>query len=163
MISYADRDIQFLREQKDLLENQNRFLENEFQRQLEKVIAGKNEEIANLRRIIDQVYASDSTRIVEQHADPVPDITQSSVNTDMLAQKFMQKNVELQRELETLRVKLEYTFSLLNEKLENQQTSSSVVQLAIEQMRLADTRLEELQLKSATQKEENDLLRYLVS
>lgn len=86
-------------------------------------------------------------------------------NQDLLAQKFMQQNVELQRELETLRAKLEYTFVLLNEKLENQtnSTTSSVIQSAIEQMRQSDIKLQELQLKSSSQQDENDLLRYLVS
>ena len=76
----------------------------------------------------------------------------------------MQQNVELQRELETLRAKLEYTFTLLNDKLDQGNTStSSVIQQAIEQMRQSDARLQELQWKSSTQQEENDLLRYLVS
>lgn len=76
----------------------------------------------------------------------------------------MQQNVELQRELETLRAKLEYTFTLLNDKLDQGNTStSSVIQQAIQQMRQSDARLQELQWKSSTQQEENDLLRYLVS
>lgn len=75
----------------------------------------------------------------------------------------MQQNVELHRELETLRAKLEYTFALLNEKLEQPDASSSVVQMAIEQIRQSDAKLEELQWKSTSQKEENDILRYLVS
>lgn len=76
----------------------------------------------------------------------------------------MQQNVELQRELETLRAKLEYTFTLLNDKLDHGNTStSSVLQQAIEQMRQSDAKLQELQWKSSTQQEENDLLRYLVS
>ncbi len=74
----------------------------------------------------------------------------------------MQQNVELQRELETLRAKLEYTFVLLNEKLD-QQTGSAVIQTAIEQMRQSDAKLQELQYKSSSQQDENDLLRYLVS
>ncbi len=74
----------------------------------------------------------------------------------------MQQNVELQRELETLRAKLEYTFILLNEKLD-QQTGSAVIQTAIEQMRQSDAKLQELQYKSSSQQDENDLLRYLVS
>lgn len=86
-------------------------------------------------------------------------------NQDLLAQKFMNQNVVLQRELETLRAKLEYTFVLLNEKLDNQanSTTSSVIQSAIEQMRQSDSKLQELQLKSSSQQDENDLLRYLVS
>jgi hypothetical protein len=77
----------------------------------------------------------------------------------------MQQNVELQRELETLRAKLEYTFTLLNEKLDQQTSSStsSVIQVAIDQIRQSDARLQELQYKSSSQQDENDLLRYLVS
>jgi len=76
----------------------------------------------------------------------------------------MQQNVELQRELETLRAKLEYTFTLLNEKLDQQSgiSPSLVIQTAIDQMRHSDAKLQELQLKSSTQQEENDLLRYIV-
>ena len=76
----------------------------------------------------------------------------------------MQQNVELQRELETLRAKLEYTFTLLNEKLDQEPgtSTSSVIQTAIDQMRHSDAKLQELQLKSTFQQEENDLLRYLV-
>lgn len=85
-------------------------------------------------------------------------------NQDLLTQKFMQQNVELQRELETLRAKLEYTFVLLNDKLDQGNTSSSsVLQQAIEQMRQSDAKLQEVQLRSVAQQEENDLLRYLVS
>ncbi len=77
----------------------------------------------------------------------------------------MQQNVELQRELETLRAKLEYTFTLLNEKLDQQtgSSTSSIIQAAIDQMRRSDAKLQELQLKSSSQQDENDLLRYLVS
>jgi hypothetical protein len=86
-------------------------------------------------------------------------------NQNLLAQKFMQQNVELQRELETLRAKLEYTFTLLNEKLDQQtgSSTSSIIQAAIDQMRRSDAKLQELQLKSSSQQDENDLLRYLVS
>jgi hypothetical protein len=77
----------------------------------------------------------------------------------------MNQNVELQRELETLRAKLEYTFTLLNEKLDQQADSStsSVIQMAVDQMRQSDAQLQELQLKAFSQQEENDILRYLVS
>jgi hypothetical protein len=77
----------------------------------------------------------------------------------------MQQNVELQRELETLRTKLEYTFTLLNEKLDQHSATtptSSLIQTAIEQMRQSDAQLQQLQLKTTSQQEENDLLRYLV-
>lgn len=77
----------------------------------------------------------------------------------------MQQNVELQRQLETLRAKFEYTFALLNEKLDQHGNASgqTIVQTAIEQMRLSDAKLQELELKNSSQQEENDLLRYLVS
>ncbi len=77
----------------------------------------------------------------------------------------MQQNVELQRELETLRAKLEFTFVLLNEKLEQHGniSTSSIIQEAIDQMRQSDAKLQELQFKSSSQQDENDLLRYLVS
>ena len=77
----------------------------------------------------------------------------------------MKQNVELQRELETLRAKLEYTFTLINEKLELQTESStsSIVQTAVDQMRQSDAKLRELQLKTSSQQDENDVLRYLVS
>jgi hypothetical protein len=77
----------------------------------------------------------------------------------------MQQNVELQRELETLRAKLEFTFILLNEKLEQHGniSTSSIIQEAIDQMRQSDAKLQELQFKSSSQQDENDLLRYLVS
>ena len=77
----------------------------------------------------------------------------------------MNQNVELQRELETLRAKLEFTFTLLNDKLDQQSNSptSSIIQEAIEQMRQSDAKLQELQFKSSSQQDENDLLRYLVS
>mgnify|MGYP001055482471 FL=1 len=161
MINYADRDVQYLREQTTMLENQNRFLENEFQRQLDKIVLEKNEQISRLIHIIDQTCP-----LPNEYTDHVSDVTHSSANQDFLAQKFMQENLQLQRELETLRVKLEYTFTLLNEKLEQQNansTSSTILQEAIEQMRQSDAKLQELQFKSATQQNENDLLRYLVS
>jgi hypothetical protein len=172
MINYADRDVHYLREQTNMLENQNRFLENEFQRQLDKIVMEKNEQIGRLIHIIDQTCPPPT-----EYTDHVSDATQSSGmeiilliferkfhlgNQDLLAQKFMQQNVELQRELETLRAKLEYTFVLLNEKLD-QQTGSAVIQTAIEQMRQSDAKLQELQYKSSSQQDENDLLRYLVS
>jgi hypothetical protein len=37
-----------------MLENENRFLENEFQRQLDKIVQEKNEQISRLIHIIDQ-------------------------------------------------------------------------------------------------------------
>ena len=54
MINYADRDVHYLREHTTMLENQNRFLEQEFQRQLDKITLEKNEQISRLIHIIDQ-------------------------------------------------------------------------------------------------------------
>jgi mRNA-degrading endonuclease RelE of RelBE toxin-antitoxin system len=54
MINYADRDVQYFREQTAMLENQNHFLENEFQRQLDRIVQEKNEQISRLIHIIDQ-------------------------------------------------------------------------------------------------------------
>ncbi|CAF2421997.1 unnamed protein product [Rotaria sp. Silwood2] len=159
MINYADRDVQYLREQTIMLENQNHFLETEFHRQLDKLVMEKNEQISRLIHIIDQTCPPPT-----EYTDRVSDLTQSSGNQDLVAQKFMQQNVELQRQLETLRAKLEYTFTLLNEKLDQYggSTKSSIIQVAIEQMRQSDAKIQELQLKFASQQEENDLLKYLM-
>ncbi|CAF3199953.1 unnamed protein product [Rotaria socialis] len=159
MINYADRDVQYLREQAIMLENQNHFLENEFHRQLDKIVVEKNEQISRLIHIIDQTCPPPM-----EYTDRISDLTQSSGNQDLVAQKFMQQNVELQRQLETLRAKLEYTFALLNEKLDQNAnpSTSAIIQNAIEQMRKSDTKLQELELKSLSQQEENDLLRYLM-
>jgi hypothetical protein len=54
MINYADRDVHYLREQTAMLENENHFLENEFQRQLDKIVQEKNDQISRLIHIIDQ-------------------------------------------------------------------------------------------------------------
>ncbi|CAF4049433.1 unnamed protein product, partial [Rotaria magnacalcarata] len=158
MINYADRDVQYLREQAIMLENQNHFLENEFHRQLDKIVVEKNEQISRLIHIIDQTCPPPM-----EYTDRISDLTESSGNHDLVAQKFMQQNVELQRQLETLRAKLEYTFTLLNEKfdLHANPSTSVIIQNAIEQMRKSDTKLQELELKSLSQQEENDLLRYL--
>lgn len=159
-----------------MLENQNRFLENEFQRQLDKIVMEKNEQISRLIQTIEQtcpppVEYTDQSRptgktFFYSSTSNVSFRSVSSGANDLLAQKFMQQNVELHRELETLRAKLEYTFALLNQKLDTQHdpnSSSSIIQSAIEQMRQSDAKLQELQLKTSSQQEENDLLRYLVS
>jgi hypothetical protein len=73
----------------------------------------------------------------------------------------MQQNIELQREIETLRAKLEYTYTFVNENLD-QQKSVPIVQTAFEQMRQTEMELQELRLKSKSQQEENDFLKYLV-
>jgi len=78
----------------------------------------------------------------------------------------MQQNVELQREIEILRAKLEYTFTFVNDKFDQQKsTTSSVstIQTACEQIRQTERKLQELKLKSTSQQEENDLLKYLVN
>ena len=78
----------------------------------------------------------------------------------------MQQNVELQREIETLRVKLEYTFTFVNEKLGQQTNSSSstpMLQTALEKIQETEGKLLELQRKSSLQREENELLKYLVT
>jgi hypothetical protein len=54
MVNYSDRDVHYLREYTTMLENQNRFLENEFQRQLDKIAHEKNEQISRLIHVIDQ-------------------------------------------------------------------------------------------------------------
>lgn len=56
-----------------MLENQNRFLENEFQRQLDKVVTEKNEQISRLIHIIDQTCPPP-----HEYTDRVSDLTQSS-------------------------------------------------------------------------------------
>lgn len=73
MINYADRDVQYLREQAVMLENQNHFLENEFHRQLDKIVAEKNEQISRLIHIIDQTCPPPI-----EYTDRVSDVTQSS-------------------------------------------------------------------------------------
>jgi DNA repair ATPase RecN len=78
----------------------------------------------------------------------------------------MQQNVELQREIEILRAKLEYTYTFVNDKFDQQKsTTSSVstIQTAFEQIRQTERKLQELKLKSTSQQEENDLLKYLVN
>ena len=54
MINYAARDVHNLREHTTMLENQNRFLESEFQRQIDRIVEEKNDHIARLTHIIDQ-------------------------------------------------------------------------------------------------------------
>ncbi|CAF1402728.1 unnamed protein product [Adineta ricciae] len=157
MINYAHRDVHYLSEQVTMLENQNHFLESEFQRQLDKIVQEKNEQISRLIHIIDQSCTTNHNK--EQ-------ILQENYSTDLL-KKFQQENAELHREIETLRAKLEYTFTSVNEKLDQEQTeveesSTSAVQKAFEQLRHAENNLQEWKLKSAAQQEENDLLKYLL-
>ncbi len=68
MINYADHDVQHLREQTKLLENQNRFLEDEFQRQLDRIVQEKNAQITRLIRIIDQTCPPPT-----EYQDPIPE------------------------------------------------------------------------------------------
>ncbi|CAF0877132.1 unnamed protein product [Didymodactylos carnosus] len=153
MIYFGNRDVHYLREQTARLEEQNKFLEEEFRRQLQKIHQDKNEQITRLRQIIDKACPPP-----DEFGDNATDLTHLSE----LMQRFMQQNVELQREIETLRAKLEYAFTLLHEKLDNNSaTSNSVLQIAVEQCRQTEHQLQELKFKSSTQQEENDLLRYL--
>lgn len=158
MIHSANHDLEHLREHTLLLENENRFLENEFQRQLDRIIREKNEQIARLTQIIDQTCPSTK---VEQLPPKIP------VENEEYYQKFLQQNVELQREIETLRAKLEYSFTLINDKFEQQKTTSattsdSLIQTAFEQIRRTELSLQELKSKSSSQQQENDFLKYLV-
>ncbi|CAF3956734.1 unnamed protein product, partial [Rotaria sp. Silwood1] len=61
-LNYAHRDVYYLQEKNLILENQNHFLENEFKRQLDKIVEEKNEHINRLIHIIDQTYTR-STQI----------------------------------------------------------------------------------------------------
>ncbi|CAF0939448.1 unnamed protein product [Adineta ricciae] len=160
MVNFADRDVHYLREQTIMLENQNRFLESEFQRQLDKIVLEKNEQINRLIHIIDQTCAPPA-----EFTDQVRNFQQTTTHSDIFSQRFVQQNIELQHELETLRAKLEYTFALLNEKLDQhgEIASPSIIQTAIEQMRRSDMKLQELQLRTSYQQEENDLLRYIMN
>ena len=159
MIHYTNHDLEHLREHTLLLENENRFLENEFQRQLDRIIREKNEQIARLTQIIDQTCSS-QVKSDDRPSPPPP----TPVN-EQIYQKFLQQNVELQREIETLRAKLEYSFTLINDKFDQQKTpaaSESLIQTAFEQIRRTEMSLQELKSKSASQQQENDFLKYLV-
>lgn len=156
MIHHTNHDLEHLREHTIMLENENRFLENEFQRQLDRIIREKNEQITRLTQIIDQTCPP--MKIVDDQ-QPHPPVN------EQFYQKFLQQNVELQREIETLRAKLEYSFTLINDKFEQQKTtatSDSLIQTAFEQIRRTEMSLQELKSKSASQQQENDFLKYLV-
>lgn len=58
MINFAARDVHNLREQTTMLENQNHFLESEFQRQVDRIVQEKNDQIARLTHIIDQTCSA---------------------------------------------------------------------------------------------------------
>ncbi|CAF3875486.1 unnamed protein product, partial [Adineta steineri] len=161
IINYAERDVHYLREQTTMLENQNHFLESEFQRQLEKTVHEKNEQISRLIHIIDQSCSSP-----HEYKEHMNDENHLS-GTEELLKKSKQENIELQREIESLRAKLEYTFTLVNDKLDQQHTdvdpsSTSMIKTTFEQLRQTEQDLQELKLKSASQQEENDCLKYLL-
>jgi hypothetical protein len=87
MINYADRDVHYLREQTTMLENQNHFLETEFQRQLDKIVTEKNEQISRLIHIIDQTCPPPI-----EYTDRVSDVTSSSgrrIKTIFLKKNFL--------------------------------------------------------------------------
>lgn len=164
MISYADRDVHHLRERVELLESQNQFLEQEFQRQLDRITREKNEHIYRLTEIIDQTCSN-----ITPYRDPsitTITTTSSGIERENLLKKFMQQNVELQHEIEILRVKLEHTFTFVNDKLDQQKdnlSSASILKTALERIHQTEVKLHELQYKSSSQREENDLLKYLVN
>ncbi|CAF4107568.1 unnamed protein product, partial [Rotaria magnacalcarata] len=87
--------------------------------------------------------------------------------SEELSKKFLQQNVELQRDLEAFRVKLEHIVTLINTKLDQEKVTSrlssvSMIQTAFEQMQQTEMKLLELKLHSVSQQEENDLLKYLM-
>ncbi|CAF4124564.1 unnamed protein product, partial [Adineta steineri] len=145
IINYAERDVHYLREQTTMLENQNHFLESEFQRQLEKTVHEKNEQISRLIHIIDQSCSSP-----HEYKEHMNDENHLS-GTEELLKKSKQENIELQREIESLRAKLEYTFTLVNDKLDQQHTdvdpsSTSMIKTTFEQLRQTEQDLQELKL-----------------
>lgn len=73
MINFGSRDAHYFREKTEMLENQNRFLESEFQRQLDKIVMEKNEQIARLIQIIDQTCPPPT-----EYTDHISDVTQST-------------------------------------------------------------------------------------
>ncbi|CAF1067608.1 unnamed protein product [Rotaria magnacalcarata] len=161
LINYAHRDVHYLREKTSMLENQNRFLDDEFRRQLDKIVQEKNDQINGLIRIIDQASLQ-STQIKTS----IDHENQPSASEE-LSKKFLQQNVELQRDLEAFRVKLEHIVTLINTKLDQEKVTSrlssvSMIQTAFEQMQQTEMKLLELKLHSVSQQEENDLLKYLM-
>lgn len=156
MISFAHCDVHHLRERIELLESQNQFLEHEFQRQLDRLSREKNEQIHRLTQIIDQTCSP--------HRD-LANAQESTIVNESLLKKFMEQNAELQHEIEVLRVKLEHTFAFVNDKLDQQkdnQSSTSLLKSALERIHQTELKLQELQQKSSSQREENDLLKYFV-
>ncbi|CAF1299483.1 unnamed protein product, partial [Rotaria sp. Silwood1] len=85
-----------------------------------------------------------------------------------LSKKFMEQNIELQHEIETFRSKLDYIVTYINQKLDQQKTTTttlsslSIHQLVFETMQQTERKLLEFKLKFISQQEENDLLKYLM-
>jgi hypothetical protein len=67
-----------------MLENQNRFLENEFQRQLDKIVQEKNEQIARLIHVIDQTCSPPA-----EYKDRPNDPTHSSGKISYICISFL--------------------------------------------------------------------------
>lgn len=89
------------------------------------------------------------------------------LESEELSKRFLQQNNVLQNEIETFRGKLDQIVTLINTKFDQQKTiplksSVSMIQIAFEQMQQTEMKLLELKLKSVSQQEENDLLKYLV-
>ncbi|CAF1379500.1 unnamed protein product [Rotaria sp. Silwood1] len=162
-LNYAHRDVYYLQEKNLILENQNNFLENEFKRQLDKIVEEKNEHINRLIHIIDQTYTR-STQINNHINDEY-----YSSKAEELSKKFMEQNIELQHEIETFRSKLDYIVTYINQKLDQQKTTTtttlsslSIHQLVFETMQQTEMKLLEFKFKFISQQEENDLLKYLM-
>ncbi|CAF0896770.1 unnamed protein product [Rotaria sp. Silwood1] len=92
-----------------------------------------------------------------------------SYEAEELSKKFMEQNIELQHEIETFRSKLDYIVTYINQKLDQQKTTTtttlsslSIHQLVFETMQQTEMKLLEFKLKFISQQEENDLLKYLV-
>ncbi|CAF1409431.1 unnamed protein product [Rotaria sp. Silwood1] len=91
-----------------------------------------------------------------------------SYEAEELSKKFMEQNIELQHEIETFRSKLDYIVTYINQKLDQQKTTTtttlsslSIHQLVFETMQQTEMKLLEFKLKFISQQEENDLLKYL--
>ncbi|CAF1106133.1 unnamed protein product [Rotaria sordida] len=166
IINYANRDVHYLREKTIMLENQNHFLDNEFRRQLDRIVEEKNEQINRLIHIIDQTCTQ-----TNQIKNSINNEKNYSSGGEELSKKFMERNIELQHEIETFRSKLDNIVTFINQKLDQQKTISttttsssfiSILQTAFENMQQTEMKLLELRLKSVSQQEENDLLKYLM-
>ncbi|CAF1551600.1 unnamed protein product [Rotaria sp. Silwood1] len=90
-----------------------------------------------------------------------------SYEAEELSKKFMEQNIEIQHEIETFRSKLDYIVTYINQKLDQQKTTTtlsslSIHQLVFETMQQTEMKLLEFKLKFISQQEENDLLKYLM-